>query len=160
MNLIAKELVMVAKELLAKIPKQKWMSLMEEEVAKVIPDVAAIRSHDYWDTATYLYNQGNTPQEAAQEMVILIQKHKVSSETRLAGVGKHNNSGTNNPRFDSTMREFLHCGTEEKFLGTRFDFISRFGLSAGMVSEMVRGKREFVKGWRIVNSDTEMRGVA
>jgi hypothetical protein len=79
---------------------------------------------------------------------------------RLAGVGKHNNSGTNNPRFDSTMREFLHCGTEEKFLGTRFDFISRFGLSAGMVSEMVRGKREFVKGWRIVNSDTEMRGVA
>ena len=84
MNLIAKELVMVAKELLAKIPKQKWMSLMEEEVAKVIPDVAAIRSHDYWDTATYLYNQGNTPQEAAQEMVILIQKHKVSSEMRLA----------------------------------------------------------------------------
>lgn len=45
------------------------------------------------------------------------------------------------------IRGFIHCATGERFDGTRFEFIFRFGLSAGMASEMVRGKRGMVKGW-------------
>jgi len=76
-----------------------------------------------------------------------------SEETKkrqsLSGKGKHNNSAQNNPKFDSTLRSFCRKDTGEQFSGTRFDFILRFELSAGMVSQMVRGKREFVKGWKV-----------
>lgn len=80
---------------------------------------------------------------------------KRSLETRerqsVAGTGKHNNSGPNNPKFDSAVRRFLHQKGKQ-FIGSRFDFIRSFGLSAGMVSEMIRGRRDSVKGWKVVEA--------
>jgi group I intron endonuclease len=78
------------------------------------------------------------------------QKRSVETRERqsAAGIGKHNNSGYNNPKFDHVVRMFVHQ-TGKQFTGSRFDFINSQGLSAGMVSEMVRGRREVVKGWRI-----------
>jgi hypothetical protein len=67
----------------------------------------------------------------------------------MGGGAKHNHVAHRNPRFDAAIRVFCHGNTGERFVGTRFDFIARFGLSAGMVSEVVRGKRELVKGWRL-----------
>jgi group I intron endonuclease len=74
---------------------------------------------------------------------------KRSEETKLkmsvSGVGKHNHTAENNPRFDATVRRFVHAGTGEGFTGTRFGLTTKFGLSPSMVGDMIRGKRILVK---------------
>lgn len=80
--------------------------------------------------------------------------HRLSDASKLkmslAGIGRHDNGGNRNPRFDSTIREFIRPESGERFKGTRFDFTNKFRLSAGMVGHMIKGMRETVKGWCIV----------
>ena len=76
----AQDLVRLAKEIMAKLPKHVWMKQMEDTVTKEIPDVAMKRPQDYWDTATYLYSKGSTPEEAAQKMIDSIKHHRASSK--------------------------------------------------------------------------------
>ena len=78
--------------------------------------------------------------------------HNVSDDVRArisaSNIGKHIHLAGNNPHFDAEIRRFI-CDTGDVFEGTRYALIRQFRLSAGMVSEMIRGKRQFVKGWRL-----------
>ena len=49
--------------------KQEWMRKFNDKVSEEKPETA--RRQDYWDTATHLYNKGNTPDEAADKVMKL-----------------------------------------------------------------------------------------
>jgi len=57
--------------------------------------------------------------------------------------------GKNGPTYDHTERIFHHPDHGE-FVGTRGDLIATYHLGDGCMSELIRGKRQSVKGWRII----------
>lgn len=73
----------------------------------------------------------------------------VKAKIKASNQGKHNHSATNNPRYDHTVYRFKHPDGR-MFEGTRFDFYTKYNLSAGMVSQVVRGLRASVKKWVLV----------
>lgn len=97
-------------------------------------------------------------EDVCSQISLSLTGQKRSEETRnlmsLAGRGKH--SG---PR-DLTIRVFRNERTGEVFSGTVCELKHKIGKSPYMVSEMIKGKRETVKGWRIVTPQSEMRGAA
>jgi hypothetical protein len=68
-----------------------------------------------------------------------IEHRKIMSE-------KH--SGSKNGRFDHRIHHFIHDdGVEEKM--TRYDFLKKYMLNKGCVSELISGKCSKYKGWQI-----------
>jgi len=49
--------------------RKQWMAKMDGLVKKEVPDIAMKRKQDYWDTATFLFNSGDSPEEAAKKML-------------------------------------------------------------------------------------------
>lgn len=62
-----------------------------------------------------------------------------------------NNSKENNPRFDRTEYTFKNTNTNEIFIGTRFDFYTKYQLKQCSVYSIVSGKRKQHKGWIILH---------
>ena len=60
-----------------------------------------------------------------------------------------NHSGSENPRFDSTIYQFEHTnGIVEK--STRHDFMKKYKIpNNGKISELINNKRKTYKGWKI-----------
>lgn len=58
-----------------------------------------------------------------------------------------NNSKENNPRFDSTEYIFKNTNTNEVFIGTRFDFYTKYKLGKGSICSLIKGKKVHHKGW-------------
>jgi hypothetical protein len=56
--------------------------------------------------------------------------------------------GKNSPSYDMTERRFFHQDHGE-FVGTRGELILAHKLASGCISELISGKRQSVKGWRI-----------
>lgn len=71
----------------------------------------------------------------------VLQKRKLSNTREL------------NPMFDSKERVFSHKDGE-KYFGTQYDFVIKFGLNKGNVSSMINGKRKTVSGWSCENANT------
>lgn len=55
--------------------------------------------------------------------------------------------GSKNPKYDHTVYNFCHIETGELYSGTQYSFYTKYGLRAGNVNSMVRGKDKSVKGW-------------
>jgi thymidylate synthase len=73
-------------------------------------------------------------------------------EGRVTSFGKYNKNGTNNPKYDSTIRMFINDdGRIEQC--TRADMMKKYPeLKASSMSELVSGKRTTpYYGWRLVN---------
>lgn len=91
-----------------------------------------------------------TKAKLAQARLGHVHSAEVRERIRKSNVGKHDHVGVKHPRFDHTVYQFEHRVTGRTFSGTRHAFYTEQGLSPGMVSEMVRGLRELVKGWALV----------
>jgi hypothetical protein len=74
--------------------------------------------------------------------------------TQMAN-GTHALTGKNNPRFDSTIYSFRHDDTEVVEKMTQNEFIKKYNLHnySGNLSAMIKGKRNIVKGWRIIERE-------
>lgn len=57
--------------------------------------------------------------------------------------------GKNGPTYDHTERRFCHQDHGE-FAGTRGELIAAYQLADGCISQLISGKRQSVKGWRII----------
>ena len=64
----------------------------------------------------------------------------------LSKIGK--SKGKLSPSYDHTIREF-YKDNGDVFMGTRGEFIEKFGPTNGCVSNLVNGKRKTVKGWKL-----------
>lgn len=73
---------------------------------------------------------------------------ETKAKIRSGNLGRSKNQG----RFDRTVYCFGHADGHG-FIGTRQDLIRWADLSAGMVSEVIRGKRPAVKGWSLKRQD-------
>jgi hypothetical protein len=56
---------------------------------------------------------------------------------------------SDNPRYDMTVYEFIHQDGRKVSL-TQYEMIQSFDLSGGNLSQMIKGKRKSVKGWRLL----------
>jgi group I intron endonuclease len=70
-------------------------------------------------------------------------KKKISESTR--GINK----GTNNPAYKNAIHNFVSISTGETFLGTMYDFYTKYNLDIGGVSKLVLGKHKSTKGWSL-----------
>jgi group I intron endonuclease len=61
--------------------------------------------------------------------------------------------GSLNSRYISDILQFYNKFTKEIYVGTRYDFITKFGLPSGNVCRMIHGGLKSVKGWSIHNSE-------
>lgn len=61
-----------------------------------------------------------------------------------------NNSGSNNPLFDSNIYTFQNLDTQEIFIGFRFDFYTKFNLSRSNVASVIKGSRKTVSRWKLL----------
>jgi hypothetical protein len=87
---VAKQLLKLAKSLLSENKtawnprfqpnkvalKAKWMSNFDKLVHKDAPDLDQKIMFDYWDTATFFFNQGKKPEEAAKRMLEIWNERK------------------------------------------------------------------------------------
>lgn len=80
------------------------------------------------------------------------QSEETRAKIRAACLGRSKNCGAANPRYDHAVYCFGHS-SGQCFTGTRQAFIREMGLSPGMVSDMVRGKRQTVNGWTLKDKD-------
>lgn len=56
--------------------------------------------------------------------------------------------GRDSPSYDHTIRSFYHAEHHE-FIGTRGDFMLKYGLPSPCVSAVITGRQKSVKGWRL-----------
>lgn len=63
--------------------------------------------------------------------------------------------GNKNPAFDKTIYHFKHLITNEEFIGTRYDFYTKFNLKSQMshIHQLIHGKRNHVKKWTLFKND-------
>ena len=63
-------------------------------------------------------------------------------------------TGNKNPSFDKTIHHFKHLLTNEEFIGTRYEFYTKYDLKSQMshISQLLHGKRKSVKGWILHNA--------
>lgn len=69
---------------------------------------------------------------------------------RIIDFGKYDKSGTNNPRYDSKIREFKHTsGITE--VCTQRQLIDKYQLRESSVSSIISGRLKSTGGWRIAS---------
>lgn len=61
-----------------------------------------------------------------------------------------NLNGSKNGRYIDTKLEFYNQHTHECFIGSRYEFITKFNLSSGNVCNLIKRKILHVKGWEFV----------
>jgi hypothetical protein len=59
--------------------------------------------------------------------------------------------GRNNPRFDDTIYVFKNEATGEKYKETSYNFSEKMQLRKKCIRELVKGKRENYKGWKVTD---------
>ena len=59
--------------------------------------------------------------------------------------------GKNNPRYDQTVFMFKNEVTGEQYMETSYDFSEKLQLRRKIVRDLVRGKKESYKGWKVIN---------
>ena len=82
-------------------------------------------------------------------------KHKSKEHCKNIGISKLGVfDGCKNPAFDKTLYHFKNLLTNEEFIGSRFDFYTKYNLknNMGHISQLIRGKRNHVKHWVLVNA--------
>jgi hypothetical protein len=62
-------------------------------------------------------------------------------------------TGENNPKYDHTIYQWENKTTGEIISLTRHQFIETFKASAGNVCEVLKGNRQSVSGWKILNNN-------
>lgn len=58
--------------------------------------------------------------------------------------------GKNNPRYDKTIYTFRNKSTSEEFVGTMYDFRTKYDLIQSEVSRLIHGKCKSTKGWVLI----------
>lgn len=66
-------------------------------------------------------------------------------------------SGTNNPNYDSTPYTFI-SEEGQMFIGTKWEFSQQYKLRTKAVRHLVKGDVKFHKGWKVVKEDITNRG--
>lgn len=61
-------------------------------------------------------------------------------------------SGKNHPRLDNTIYKFENMYSGETFEGCRFDFYNLHKISKDKICEVVHGKRNHHRGWKLIKS--------
>jgi hypothetical protein len=71
-------------------------------------------------------------------------------EGRVTSFGKYNKNGTNNPKYDSVVRTFIHkSGITETC--TQRELITKHNLRESSVSSIISGRLKSTAGWRLIN---------
>jgi group I intron endonuclease len=78
-------------------------------------------------------------------------KHSLETR-RLMSQNRGSIAGSNNPRFDKTIYHFRNDSGED-FIGTRFDFYTKFRLSKSKVCQLLSGKAKSCKGWVLIHRE-------
>jgi hypothetical protein len=84
------------------------------------------------------------------EEIYGVKKAEKLKQIRSEAFKGKNNTKENNPRYDNTIYTFNNKETNETFIGTRFDFYTKYSLNKSSVFCLIK-KRNSHKGWVIVD---------
>jgi len=58
--------------------------------------------------------------------------------------------GKNHGAFDHTVYSFQNVMTDEVATMTRYEFKKKYGIHDGNLSQVIKGKRPVVQGWKVI----------
>lgn len=82
-------------------------------------------------------------------------KHSKETKLKWSQSKKGQYSGNKHPMYNDTVYTFKHTVTGEIFVGTQFDFRTKFGISSSLLGHLMNGKSKTCKKWILVTNDTK-----
>lgn len=92
---------------------------------------------------------GNRTNNHISNLRWVTHKENCNNPITLKNISKAT-KGENHPCYDATIYKFRNRTTNEEFIGTMFDFYTKYNLAQGHISRLVNGKLKSVKGWVLV----------
>lgn len=87
-----------------------------------------------------------------QQIADLVRKHSLERVKNGTHPFLNCNKGIEHPMFDHTIYTFTNFKTNVTETTTQYDLRTRYRLNSGNLSEMIRGNRKTVSGWRVVQT--------
>lgn len=90
--------------------------------------------------------------EHRNHLSIIGMGHEVTKETRQkiskAHYGKY--KGSKNPSYNQSVYKFFHIDTHQIFVGTSFDFYTKYNIRQSDACALIHGRQKTCKRWAIV----------